>query len=54
MTDAGRGIALTVSESYGQPSSFVPRLAAVQLFAATDLRTFVLELGGNDRAGPSR
>ncbi|HMG21648.1 MAG TPA: hypothetical protein VK607_10040 [Kofleriaceae bacterium] len=51
---AGRGLALTVAESYDQPPSFPPRLAAVQLFAATELRTFVLELGGNDRAGPSR
>ena len=51
---AGRGLALTVAESYDQPPSFTPRLAAIQLFAATDLRTFVLDLGGNDRTGPSR
>lgn len=51
---AGRGLALTVAESYDQPPSFAPRLAAVQLFAVGDLRTFVLELGGNARAGPSR
>lgn len=47
-----RGIAITVAASYDTPPSFPPRLAAVQLFAATELRTFVLELGGNDRAGP--
>jgi hypothetical protein len=45
---------LTIAESYDQPPSFAPRLAAVQLFAATDLRTFVIELGGNDTTGPSR
>jgi hypothetical protein len=51
---AGRGLAITVAESYDQPPKFPPRLAAVQLFAPTDLRTFDLELGGHDRAGPSR
>jgi hypothetical protein len=51
---AGRGLALTVAESYDQPPSFAPRLAAIQLFATTDLRTFVLELGGNDTTGPAR
>jgi hypothetical protein len=51
---AGRGLALTIAESYDHPPSFAPRLAAIQLFAASDLRTFVLELGGNDRVGPSR
>lgn len=51
---AGRGLALTVAESYDQPPRFAPRLAAVQLFAATDLRTFALDLGGSDRGGPSR
>jgi len=51
---AGRGLAFTVAESYDQPPSFAPRLAAIQLFAATDLRTFVLELGGNDTTGPAR
>ena len=50
---AGRGLAITVAESYDQPPKFPPRLAAVQLFAPTDLRTFDLELGGHDRAGPS-
>ena len=42
-----------MAESYDKPPSFAPRLAAVQLFARTDLRTFALELGGNDRSGPS-
>jgi hypothetical protein len=51
---AGRGIAITVAASYDQPPSFPPRLAAVQLFAASDLRTFDLELGGRDRGGPQR
>ena len=51
---AARGIVLTVAESYDNPPKFAPRLAAVQLFAAGDLRTFDLELGGKDRAGPSR
>jgi hypothetical protein len=51
---AGRGLAITVAESYDQPPKFSPRLAAVQLFAPTDLRTFDLELGGHDRGGPSR
>ncbi len=47
-----RGIAVTVAASYDNPPSFAPRLAAVQLFATTELRTFVLELGGDDRGGP--
>jgi hypothetical protein len=51
---AGRGIAITVAASYDQPPSFAPRVAAVQLFAASDLRTFDLELGGRDRGGPQR
>jgi hypothetical protein len=49
---AARGLALTVAESYDEPRSFEPFLAAVHLFASADLRTFVLELGGNDRGGP--
>lgn len=49
---AARGLAVTVAASYEQPPSFAPRLATVQLFAATDLRSFVLELGGNDQPGP--
>ena len=49
---AGRGLALTVAESYDEPQAFVPFLVAVQLFPAGDLRTFILELGGNDRGGP--
>jgi hypothetical protein len=51
---ASRGIALTVAESYDNPPKFAPRLAAVRLFAPGDLRAFDLELGGKDRAGPSR
>jgi hypothetical protein len=51
---AARGLALTVAASYDNPPKFAPRLAAVQLFAPCDLRTFDLELGGKDRAGPSR
>lgn len=51
---AGRGLAVTVAASYDTPPAFASRLAAVQLFAVTDLRTFVLELGGNDRGGPVR
>jgi hypothetical protein len=49
---AGRGLAITVAASYDTPPRFLPRLAAIQLFTPTDLRTFVLDLGGNDRAGP--
>ncbi len=49
---AGRGLALTVAESYDDPPSFAPILAAVQLFVPTDLRGFILELGGDDRGGP--
>ena len=49
---ASRGLALTVAESYDDPQTFEPFLGAVQLFAASDLRTFILELGGNDRGGP--
>lgn len=49
---AGRGLSLTVAESYDEPPGFEPFLAAVLLFPPSDLRTFVLELGGNDRGGP--
>ena len=49
---AGRGLALTVAESYDEPPGFEPFLAAAHLFAAGDLRAFILELGGNDRGGP--
>jgi hypothetical protein len=49
---AGRGLSVTVAESYDDPPGFEPFLAAVLLFAPTDLRGFVLELGGNDRGGP--
>jgi hypothetical protein len=47
-----RGLALTVGRSYDQPPSFEPYLAQALLFAPTDLRTFVLERGGDDRPGP--
>jgi hypothetical protein len=47
-----RGLALTVAESYDEPPGFEPFVAAVHLFAASDLRSWVLELGGNDRGGP--
>jgi hypothetical protein len=47
-----RGLALTVGRSYDDPPSFEPYLAQVLLFAPTDLRTFVLERGGDDRPGP--
>jgi len=49
---AARGLALTIAESYDDPPVFEPFLAAVLLFAPTDMRGFVLELGGNDRGGP--
>lgn len=49
---ASRGLALTVAASYDQPSSFVPYLATVQLFAPGSLRDFILELGDNDQPGP--
>ncbi len=49
---AARGLAITVAESYDDPPTFEPLVAAVLLFAPTDLRGFVLELGGNDRGGP--
>lgn len=51
---ASRGLAFTVAASYDQPPKFAPHVIAIQLFAATDLRGFVLELGGNDRGGPAR
>lgn len=49
---AGRGLALTVAESYDEPPGFEPFLGAVQLFPAGDLRAFKLNLGGDDRGGP--
>jgi hypothetical protein len=49
---AARGLAVTVAESYDDPPTFEPLVAAVLLFAPTDLRGFVLELGGDDRGGP--
>ena len=47
-----RGLSVTVAASYHDPPSFEPYLAQVLLFAPTDLRTFVLERGGNDRGWP--
>jgi hypothetical protein len=47
-----RGLAVTVGRSYDKPPSFDPYLAQVMLFAPTDLRTFILERGGDDRVGP--
>lgn len=44
-----RGLALTQAESSDRPPSFEPYLAQVLLFAPTDLRGFVHELGGDDR-----
>ncbi len=49
----GRGLSLTVADSYEDPPAWPRRLASALLFPATDLRTFVLDLGGNDRGGPS-
>ncbi len=49
---AGRGLSLTVAESYVEPPAFDPYLAAVLLFSPADMLRFVLELGGNDRPGP--
>jgi hypothetical protein len=48
-----RGLSLTLAESYEDPPAWPRRLAAALLFPATDLRTFVIDLGGNDRGGPS-
>lgn len=45
----GRGVALTVAESYDDPPSFAPRIARAQLFAPTDLQGFLVRLGGGDR-----
>jgi hypothetical protein len=47
-----RGLALTVAESFDDPETFEPFLAQVLLFPPTDLRSYVLELGGDDRGGP--
>ena len=47
-----RGLAVTVAESYDDPPSFSPEVGQVLLFAPTDLRGFVVDLGGNDRGGP--
>ena len=48
-----RGLSLTVAESYDDPPAWPRRLASALLFPASDLRTFVVDLGGNDRGGPS-
>ncbi len=48
-----RGLTLTVAESYEAPPAWPRRLASVLLFPASDLRTFVVDLGGNDRGGPA-
>jgi hypothetical protein len=47
-----RGLALTVARSYDTPPGFAPFLAQALLFPPSDLRTFVLERGGDDRGGP--
>jgi hypothetical protein len=47
-----RGIALTIGESYDEPPTFEPMLAAVHLFSATDLADFESRLGGTDHLGP--
>ena len=44
---------LTVAESYEDPPAWPRRLASALLFRPTDMRTFVVDLGGNDRGGPS-
>jgi hypothetical protein len=46
-----RGLALTVAESYDDPAAFEPYLAATHLFAPTDMRGFVTDLGGEDHLG---
>lgn len=45
-----RGLAVTVAHTFDDAPPFV---AQVLLFAPTDLTGFVVELGGNDRAGPA-
>lgn len=47
-----RGLAVTTAASYDDPPGFDPYVAQVLLFAPTDLRTFVLERGGDDRGWP--
>lgn len=51
---AAKGLALTVAESNLTPPASAPRVASILLFTKTDLHTFILERGGNDRAGPKR
>jgi len=48
-----RGLSLTIAESYDDPPAWPRRLASALLFPASDMRTFVVDLGGNDRGGPS-
>lgn len=48
-----RGLSLTLAESYDDPPAWPRRLASALLFPASDLRTFVTDLGGADRGGPS-
>jgi hypothetical protein len=48
-----RGLSLTLAESYDDPPAWPRRLASALLFPASDLRTFVTDLGGNDRGGPA-
>jgi hypothetical protein len=47
-----RGIALTIGESYDEPPTFEPMLAAVHLFVATDLADYDGRLGGSDALAP--
>jgi hypothetical protein len=46
----GRGLAATIARSYD--GSFDDFLIQVLLFAATDMRSFILDLGGDDRGLP--
>jgi hypothetical protein len=48
---ASRGICLTIGESYDEPPTFEPFLAAVHLFVATDMADFEGRLGGIDHLG---
>jgi len=46
---AGRGLVLTVAESYDHPPSFEPFVVTVRLFAPTTLIAYLTELGGFER-----
>jgi hypothetical protein len=48
-----RGLAVTVGESYDDPPTFPRFVAAVHVFAATDVDGFIGRLGGEDHLGPS-